>query len=204
VQVSGLHVGDAIDGAMMAHDDLAMAPSWCHTGVMELEPYVETLRQELAAAADMAGPEARELAERLAGALESAARLALLEALSAAADEITRDLAPGSVHVRLRGREPAFVVTPALPDVPAEPDTPVPAALPPAPADTDEAATARINFRLGDSFKGRIEQSADRAGLSVNSWLTRAAAAALESDAPARGADWRGARGKDRFTGWVH
>jgi len=59
---------------------------------MELEPYVATLRQELAAAAEMAGTEARELAERLATPLESAARLALLEALSAAADEITREV----------------------------------------------------------------------------------------------------------------
>src|SRR5262249_57466849 len=101
---------------------------------MELEPYVETLRQELAAAAEMAGTEARELAERLATPLESAARLALLEALSAAADEITRDLAPGSVHVRLRGREPSFVVTPAqLPDSFAEPAAPPPAPPPPLP-----------------------------------------------------------------------
>ena len=170
---------------------------------MQLEPYVATLRQELAAAAEMAGPEARELAERLATPLESAARLALLEALSAAADEITRDLAPGSVHVRLRGREPSFVVTPALPDFFAEPVNPAPAALPPVPADSDEGATARINFRLGESLKGRIEQAADRAGLSVNSWLTRAAAAALESGDPAGGAERRGALGNERFTGWV-
>ena len=169
---------------------------------MELEPYVATLRQELAAAAEMAGSDARELAERLATPLESAARLALLEALSAAADEITRDLAPGSVHVRLRGREPSFVVTPALPDSFAEPAAPA-GALPPVATDTDEGATARINFRLGESLKGRIEQAADRAGLSVNSWLTRAAAAALESDDPARGAERRTARGDERFTGWV-
>ncbi len=169
---------------------------------MELEPYVATLRQELAAAAEMAGPEARELAERMVTSLESAARLALLEALSAASDEITRDLAPGSVYVRLRGREPSFVVMPALPDSFAEPVTPA-GALPPVPTDTDEGATARINFRLGETLKGRIEQAADRAGLSVNSWLTRAAAAALESDAPARGAEHRGARGDEHFTGWV-
>lgn len=170
---------------------------------MELEPYVAALRQELAAAADMAGEEARELAERLATPLESAARLALLEALSTAADEITRDLAPGSVHVRLRGREPSFVVTPAPPDSFAEPAAPLGAALPPVATDADEAATARINFRLADSLKVRIEQAADRAGLSVNSWLTRAAAAALESDDPARGAQRRGGRGDERFTGWV-
>ncbi|HWT48950.1 MAG TPA: hypothetical protein VN255_10360, partial [Mycobacterium sp.] len=83
-----------------------------------------------------------------------------------------------------------------------EPVTSAPAALPPVPTDTDEGSTARINFRLGESLKSRIEQAADRAGLSVNSWLTRAAAAALESD-PARGAERRGARGNERFTGWV-
>ena len=175
---------------------------------MELEPYVARLREELAAAAEMAGNEARELAERLATPLESAARLALLEALSAAADEISRDLAPGSVHVRLRGREPSFVVTQAqLPDSFAEPAAPAAATLPPVATDTDEGAAARINFRLGENLKGRIEQAADRAGLSVNSWLTRAAAAALGSDEPA--ARWaerpgsRGARGDQRFTGWV-
>jgi hypothetical protein len=171
---------------------------------MELEPYVATLRQELAAAADMAGNDARELAERLATPLESAARLALLEALSAAADEITRDLAPGSVHVRLRGREPSFVVTPAeLPGSFDESASSAPAALAPVPTDTDEGATARINFRLGESLKSRIEQAADRAGLSVNSWLTRAAAAALDTSVPPHGGERRGARGDERFTGWV-
>ena len=157
-------------------------------------------------AAEMAGPEARELAERLATPLESAARLALLEALSAAADEITRDLAPGSVHVRLRGREPSFVVTPALPDSFAEPAAPPAGALPPAAADSDEGATARNNYRLGESHTGRIDQAADRAGLSVNSWLTRAAAAALESEDPARWTEQRGGRslrGHDRLTGCV-
>jgi hypothetical protein len=184
-----------------------MAPTWRHAGAMELEPYVGTLRQELAAAAEMAGPEARDLAERLATPLESAARLALLEALSAAADEITRDLAPGSVHVRLRGREPSFVVTQAdLPDSFAEPAASGAAALPPVTTDTDEGATARINFRLAEGLKGRIEHAADQAGMSVNGWLTRAAAAALESDGPARWAErpgTRGGRGDQRFTGWV-
>src|ERR1700737_1219601 len=79
---------------------------------MDLMPYVENLRRELAVAAEAGGPAARALAGRRTGALESAARLTLLGALSAGADEITRDLAPGSVDVRLRGGDPAFVVTP--------------------------------------------------------------------------------------------
>jgi hypothetical protein len=172
---------------------------------MELGPYVSSLRQELAVAAGAGGPDARELADRLTGPLESATRLVLLDALSAAADEITRDLAPGSVHLRLQGREPSFVVTPPLaepaPDL--EPEPGAAAALPPAPPDGDDAAMTRINFRLGETLKGRIEEAAEQAGLSVNGWLVRAAAAALESGAPGGRPERRAARGAQRVTGWA-
>src|ERR1700722_14621447 len=88
-----------------------MTPLWCHTGVMELDRYVADLRGQLAAAAESGGEDVRATAERLSVALDSAARLALLEALSDAASEITRELAPGAVDVRLRGRDPELVVT---------------------------------------------------------------------------------------------
>src|SRR6185369_7964661 len=96
---------------------------------MDLTPYVAKLRDELAVAAEAGGPEARALAERLTAPLESAIRLTLLEALSTATAEITRDLAPGSVELRLRGLEPGFVVSTwpaadAAPAVPAEPVAP--------------------------------------------------------------------------------
>lgn len=183
-----------------------MASLWCHTGVMELEPYVAALRNEFALAAEAAGAEAMAVAERLIIALESSVRLALLEALSAAADEITRDLAPGSVHVRLRGREPQFVVTPAPAESAAEAG-PVPSpsvVLPPVP-EGDDGAMARINFRLAEYLKNRIEQAADRSGLSVNGWLVRAAAAALDVDAAvgSAAAARRSAVGRQHFTGWV-
>ena len=80
---------------------------------MDLTQYVENLRGELAVAAAAGGDDARELAERLTAPLDAAVRLMLLDALSAAADEITRELAPGSVELRLRSGEPGFVVTPA-------------------------------------------------------------------------------------------
>ena len=119
-------------------------------------------------------------------------RLALLDALSAAADEITRDLAPGSVHLRLRGREPSFVVTPP-PAEPLDQAAPRPPLPPVAPQD-DEGAMARINFRLSEHLKGRIEEAAERAGLSVNAWLVRAAAAALDGAATSRRTDRAAAR----------
>jgi hypothetical protein len=128
--------------------------------------------------------------------MESAFRLALLEALSAATDEITRDLAPGSVELRLRGREPGFIVTP--PPVEQAAEQPLAA---PAPAEGDESAMTRINLRLPDQLKGRIEEAASRDGVSVNAWLVRAASTAVQSD-PAREAS-RAPRGGQRFTGWV-
>src|SRR5512132_3280373 len=128
---------------------------------MDLTPYVDRLRHELAVAADAGGEDARALAERLTAPLESAVRLTLLEALSAAADEITRELAPGSVEVRLRGGEPDFAVTAA----PTEPELEADAASPPLP-ESEEAATARINLRLPEQLKAGIEQAAAAERLS--------------------------------------
>src|SRR3954454_7000979 len=98
-----------------------MVPSWCHTGAMDLTPHVEQIRGQLAIAAEAGGEDARALAERLTAPLESAIRLTLLDSLSAAADEIPRDLAPGSVELRLRAGEPDFVVTAPAPEGPVEP-----------------------------------------------------------------------------------
>ena len=87
---------------------------------MDLQPYVDAVRHELNVAAAAGGPEAQALADRLTAPLESAIRLALLEALSEAAEQITRELAPNSVEVRLRGRDPEFTVDAGV----AEPDPP--------------------------------------------------------------------------------
>jgi HicB family len=169
---------------------------------MDLMPYVEDLRRELAVAAEAGGPEARALAERLTGPLESAARLALLEALSAAAAEITRDLAPGSVDVLLRGGDPAFVVTP--PPVPpredvARSETEAPPLT--GPLNGEDGGTARMTLRLPDQLKARVEEAAGQQGISVNAWLVRAISAAAEPGAG--GPPVRQPRSGRSYTGWV-
>ena len=164
---------------------------------MDLSQYVENLRRELAVTADAGGEDARALAERLTAPLESAVRLMLLDALSAAADEITRELAPGSVELRLRAGEPDFVVMPAPSDEPVEPATDAP------PPDVDEGATARINLRLPEQLKAGVEQAASRERLSVNAWLVRVAAAALGRDDRDSRPRQRGGRIGQAYTGWV-
>ncbi|MEU9378832.1 toxin-antitoxin system HicB family antitoxin [Streptomyces sp. NPDC048255] len=170
---------------------------------MDLTPYVDTLRRELAVAAEAGGEDARKLAERLTAPLESATRLTMLNVLSAAMDEITRELAPGSVDVRLRGVDPDFVVTlPHVDSGPAEPEAPVEPLKVQAPADGDEGGTARVNLRLPAHLKARAEEAATREGLSVNAWLVRAVSAAVEGGTRPRTTEKSRAVGQS-FTGWV-
>lgn len=178
---------------------------------MDLTPYVETLHRQLAVAAQAGGEDTRALAERLTGALDAATRLLLLEALSAAASEITRDLAPGSVEVRLRGRDPDFVVTPPPTDPSPDsgddrawPSMTAGAAAPPAAAEGDEpGGTSRITLRLPEHLKPHIDEAAAHAGLSVNAWLVRAVSAALEPHARRPRPVPDGRQVGRRFTGWV-
>ena len=188
----------------MCHRTIAVAPKWCHSDAMDLTPYVDNLRHELAVAAEAGGEDAKALADRLTAPLESAVRLTLLDALSAAAAEITRDLAPGSVDLRLRGREPEFVVAPAISEpVPApveEDPTPAPRPV----TESDDASMTRINLRLGQDLKDRIEAAAREAGISVNAWLVRSAATALEGGANRSTPRQRTSQGSESFSGWVH
>jgi hypothetical protein len=171
---------------------------------MDLAPYVDHLQTQLATGAETAGEEARALVERLAAPFDAAIRLTLQDALAAAAEEITCDLAPGAVELRLRGRELEFVVTPAPVEAPpgdvAEDDD-GPPLLPP--VDADEGSMSRINLRLPDQLKGRVEQAAGREGLSVNAWLVRAASAALDRADPDRRRSSRPQRGTQHYTGWA-
>jgi hypothetical protein len=60
---------------------------------------------------------------------------------------------------------------------------------------------SRINLRLPDQLKSRIEEAAEREGVSINAWLVRAAAAGLERrdarpPSPSR-------LGGQRYRGWA-
>jgi hypothetical protein len=174
--------------------------TWCHFSAivahMDLTPFLEALRHDLAVAAAAGGDDARELAERLIAPLDVAARLMLLEALTHAAEEISLELAPGAVEVRLRGRDPEFVVR--SPPTDGHPPSTAPMA-PVVPSD-DDGGTARLNLRLPESLKRQIDTAASAEGLSLNAWLVRAAAAALATrDARRPSPTTMG----QRFTGWA-
>lgn len=178
---------------------------------MDITPYVESLRRDLLAAAEAGGDEARLVAERLSYALDASARLALMEAVSQAAAEISTELPQGGVDVRLMGRELAFVVEAPTAAVPAPPAPPVP----PRPEEVEEGDLARITLRIPESIKAKAEEKAAANGQSLNTWLVSIIRAATSDHAinvdidlssiPFFGHDpfKGGNRGNRRMTGWL-
>ncbi|KAA1427641.1 pilus assembly protein HicB [Nocardioides antri] len=179
---------------------------------MDITPYVDSLRRDLLAAAESAGEEARQIAERLGYALDPSARLALMEAISQAAAEITAAMPAGGVDVRLDGRDLDFVVQAPQATPPAAPLPPPPPA-PPVPGEAIEEGLARITVRMPESVKTKAEDAAAAAGQSLNTWLVNLVRSATSDTAihvdvdlssiPFGGDFPFGKRGNRRVTGWL-
>jgi hypothetical protein len=179
---------------------------------MDLTPYVDSLRRDLLAAAESAGPDVRAAVERLTYALDPAARLALMEAVSQAASEITAEMPDGGVDVRLDGRELGFVVDAASPPPPPAPPAPPAAPTAPSAEEADDVSIARVTLRLPESVKVKAEELAARSGHSLNTWLVTAVRAATRegpvhvdldlSSLPFGPGSGAGRTGR-RMTGWV-
>lgn len=138
---------------------------------MDLSEYSESLRRELTAITRFAGEDIARAAEMLAETLDSSVKLALLDVLSAAADEITASLDGATVEVRLSGTQPEFVVNVANAAEDSFADIAEAA---------DEAGNTRVTLRLSAALKTRVEAAAVAAGMSVNTWLVRAISRALD------------------------
>jgi hypothetical protein len=168
---------------------------------MDLTEYAESLRRELTSITRFAGEDIARAAEMLAETLDSSVRLALLDVLSAAADEITARLDGATIDVRLSGTEPEFVVNMTRPTDDNQPDGGGDVA--------DEAGSSRITLRLSDALKSKVEAAAASAGMSVNAWLVRAISRSLDSSSsgpklrPPFPSPPAGRPGGKRFTGFA-
>jgi hypothetical protein len=147
---------------------------WRHSDVMDLGEYVEALRRSLTTAAAAGGEQAQQTARLLADTMEPAVRLAVIDAMSAMAAEVTAALDGDLVDIRVRGGDPEVVVVPAA----HEPATEHPTA-PAADESTDDGSVARISLRLPDALKARAEAAATAEGGSLNAWLVRAVSDAV-------------------------
>jgi hypothetical protein len=133
---------------------------------MQIEAYVQALREDLARVAAIGDESSARAAELLAVALEASLGRRLQEALAEAALELSAQLPQGHVEVRVAGLDPELVYV----------DDEAPASSEVA----DEALSARITLRLPGSLKSRLEAAAAASGVSVNTWLVQALTRLLE------------------------
>jgi HicB family len=197
---------------------------------MDLTPYLSQLREDLTTAASAGDEQTRHTAAVLGAALEPAGRLAIMNALSDLAAEITAALDGRVVEVRLDGRDVRVAVS-SPPGT--EADAPGPHATgsnttgrhttgphadragatgPRAPFFEPDAAPLgdasgdirRMTLRLIDQLKAQAEHAAAQQGVSLNTWVSQAVAGAL------RGEPWNepqcgpgDRRGRNRVQGWV-
>jgi hypothetical protein len=130
---------------------------------METTRFVDAVRADLESAAAVGGQTLVEAAGRLSAALDASMRLALLDALSEAAMELSKQLATGRIEVRLAGRDVELTYVADAPTPPA----------------AEEDSSARITLRLPERLKADAEAAAARDGVSTNAWLVRAVTAAV-------------------------
>ncbi|OLT14592.1 HicB family protein [Pseudonocardia sp. CNS-139] len=179
---------------------------------MDLSQYVQRLREDLASAAAAGDEQTRRTAALLGAAIDPAARLALMNALSDLAAEVTAALGDRVVEVRLDGRDVRVSVSgePAA-DRGPEPGPGPGHEPPPGPGPFrgfpggDAGDISRITLRLVEQIKNQAEQAAAAQGMSLNSWVAQAVQGALAGGHGQRRTrpEWRDDRGGKRLRGWV-
>jgi HicB-like protein involved in pilus formation len=148
---------------------------------MDLSPYIAALRDSLTTAAAAGDAQTRTTASVLAASIEPAARLAIMNALSDLAGEVTLALEDKVVEVRLDGQDVQVVVT-GTPTFDHEPtDDP-----PPSMADPT-GDISRITVRLLEDLKAKAEEAASARGVSLNAFVSQAVQGALRERGRNRG-----------------
>jgi len=182
---------------------------------MDLTPYTQNLREDLLTAASVGDEDSRRAAALLASAIEPAARLAIMNALSDLAAEVTGALEDTTVELRLDGRDVRVSVTRHQAAEAREPgyhesfyrkhsgdgrgsaDTTA--------TDADESfggqtaeelrramqdaggELSRTTVRLFNELKSQAERAASEQGVSLNTYISRAVSDSVRSAVPNKG-----------------
>ncbi|WP_436501057.1 toxin-antitoxin system HicB family antitoxin [Actinokineospora sp. HUAS TT18] len=136
---------------------------------MDLNQYLATLRDDLATTASAGDESMRRAAAVLGAAIEPAARLAMMNALSDLAAEVTAALPDHVVELRLDGRDVRVVVTQTSSDTTETPKPPP----------FDGGDMSRMTLRLFEELKAKAEQAASAQGVSLNTFVQQAVQGAL-------------------------
>jgi hypothetical protein len=132
-----------------------------------LDVTIDAVRRRLEEIVALGSDEIAEAGARISSALDDSLRVALLDLLAGVATEVSSQLDDAHVEVRVGGDPPVVVV------YEVESTT--------APS---EDHSARLTLRLPPDLKDRITERADRAGVSVNTWVVQALQRGVERPGP--------------------
>ena len=197
---------------------------------MDLTRYLQNLRDDLLTAASVGDENARQAAALLAGALEPAARLAIMNALSDLAAEVTGALQDTTVELRLDGRDvrvsvarheetaPSFrsddsyftkrehADDKASSDHTTEDGTASAEDLRQAMQDAG-GELSRTTVRLFNELKSQAERAASEQGVSLNTYISRAVSDSVRSAVPGSKGGPKGpgtgGHGRRNVTGYI-
>jgi hypothetical protein len=171
---------------------------------MDLSKYVSQLREDLASAAAAGDEQTQRTAALLGAAIEPAARLAMMNALSDLAAEVTAALGDRVVEVRLDGRDVRVAVSNDPSADQSEPEqTDSPSGFRGFGGFGGDAGDiSRVTLRLVEQIKNQAEQAAASQGVSLNSWVAQAVQGALSGHQHGRSHKHDRKDGK-RLKGWV-
>jgi predicted HicB family RNase H-like nuclease len=135
---------------------------------MNVDGFVQAVIEDLGRTAAIGDEATARAAMLLTGALDSSLRRRLQEALSEAALELSGQIAPARVDLRVAGADLILVPVDVAEDVA------------PTGGGADEVFSARITLRLPESLKARLESAAVAAGVSVNTFVVQSLGRASE------------------------
>ena len=145
---------------------------------MDISQYTKTLREDLAAAAAVGDDNSRQAAAVLTAAIEPAARLAIMNALSDFAAEVTGQLDGITVEIRLDGRDVKVAVdqhTESFTHIKEEPAAGAPGADQFGRAFADASGElSRTTVWIFNELKSQAEEAASARGESLNAFISRA------------------------------
>lgn len=172
---------------------------------MDLTPYTQNLRDDLLTAASVGDEDSRRAAALLASAIEPAASLAIMNALSDLAAEVTGALQDTTVELRLDGRDVRVSVTqhqttdtrdPGFNDSYYRGRTAAGSDDPDGGPSAEDLRRAmqdaggelsRTTVRLFNELKSQAERAASEQGVSLNTYISRAVSDSVRSAVPNKG-----------------
>ena len=174
---------------------------------MDLSKHVHRVHDGIDTALSLADDATKDVASRVASAVEPALRLALIDAVTEAAEEINEGLSASHVTVAISGGNPNFVVQhrgythetaefervdEAGSDVDEDAEVDDDGGFGLDDEDADETLV-RFSLRLPRWAKDKVDDRAERRGMSTNAYLTELIIAEIA------GGGWGQRGGRDRF-----